>query len=279
MIYRHQRLKEILMKRLSALVALLTGLLLAACGAQSTAPSPGATALVPTAAPAAIATPAPTQLEPTAKPAVRAVTFSAADVTLTGTLYGGGTTAIILSNMGDNDPSTWEAFAPKLAARGYTVLTYTFRYPSNTSKFDSGMANHTVDDLRAAIAFVHEQGAQKLVLMGASLGGMATAKAAAVEKPTAIVILSAPVDLLEFEFQVAKSELEAITAPKLFIGSEDDKTVPFDETRQMFDLAPDPKELHTYPGAAHGVQLFATDHSDDLEQRLIAFITSNAPPV
>lgn len=244
-----------------SLIAL--ALLLAACS------NPGAA--TPTLAP----TP-----PPSAQPQPRAVTITATDgVTLTGTLYGAGATAIILSNMGDNDPGPWDAFAPQLAGRGYIVLTYKYRYPTNSSSFDSGMANHTLDDLRAAIAFVRGQGAQKLVLVGASLGGMATAKAAAIEKPIAIVIMAAPVDLAAFNFRVEASELRAIAAPKLFIGSEGDSTVPLADTRQMFDLSPDPKQLQTYPGSAHGVRLFKTEHGDDLRQRLIAFITANAPPV
>jgi esterase/lipase len=180
--------------------------------------------------------------------------------------------------MGDNDPSLWDAFAPTLAARGYIVLTYKFRYPTNSSTFDSGMANHTLDDLRAAVAFVRRQGAQKLVLVGASLGGMATAKAAAVEKPAAIVIMASPVDLAAFDFRVEESELNVITGPKLFIGSKGDKTVPFAETQRMFDLSPEPKELQSYPGSAHGVHIFQTEHGDDLRERLIAFIMSSASP-
>lgn len=216
---------------------------------------------------------------PTAKPTVRAVTFNAADnIALTGTLYGSGATAVVLSNMGDNDPSAWDAFAPGLAARGYIVLTYKFRYPTNSPTFDSGMAHHTLDDLRAAIAFVRGQGAQKLVLVGASLGGMATAKVAAVENPAAMVILASPVDLAAYDFRVEESELKAITAPKLFIGSEGDTTVPFAETRRMFDLAPGPKELQSYPGPAHGVHIFQTKHGDGLRERLITFITASAPP-
>src|SRR5262245_2389743 len=214
------------MKTPPALTALIAWLLLAACGASSTGPSPGAAAPAPTTAPAAIATSAPTvpPPAPTAKPAVRAVTFSAAgDVTLAGTLYGEGTTAVVLSNMGDNDPGAWDKFAPMLAARGYSVLTYKFRYPTNSATFDSGMANNTLDDLRAAVAFVRSRGAQKLVLVGASLGGMATAKAAAVEKPAAMAILAAPVDLSEYGFRVEHSALQAIDATKHFMGSKDDK--------------------------------------------------------
>ena len=244
-------------------------LLLAACGAPGAAPSAASSATAPPALPT-VST--PTLAGP------RAVSFAAADgVELTGTLYGAGATAVVLSNMGDNDPASWDAFAPLLADRSYMVLTYKYRYPTNASRFDSGMANHTLDDLRAAIAFVGSAGAQRLVLVGASLGGMATAKAAAIEKPVAMIVMAAPVDLVEYDYRVTPDELRSVEAPKLFIASEGDRTVPFAETKRMFELANDPKEFHSYPGAAHGVQLFKTEHGDDLMQRLVAFITANAP--
>jgi uncharacterized protein len=254
-------------RKIGCLVA--SALLLAACGAPSAAPA--------VSSPAAPATVLPTLAAPTpASP--RAVSFAAADgVELNGTLYGAGATAVVLSNMGDNDPAPWDGFAPQLANRGYMVLTYKYRYPSNTSRFDSGMANHTLSDLRAAIAFVRGAGAQHLVLLGASLGGMATAKAAAIEKPAAMIVMAAPVDLAEYDYRVTPDELRSIAVPKLFIASEGDRTVPLAETKRMFELAGDPKEFHWYPGSAHGVQLFKTERADDLAQRLIAFITANAP--
>jgi dipeptidyl aminopeptidase/acylaminoacyl peptidase len=266
------------------ITTIIVGLLLAACGG-----APGTTTPAPASAPtSAVVAPAanaivPTLIAPVAATRVapaepRAVTFTTNDgVTLKGTLYGAGPTAVILSNMGDNDPGPWEAFAPQLANRGYTVLTYRFRYPTNTANIDSSTVNHTLDDLRAAIAFMREQGATTLVLAGASLGGMATAKAAASEKLAAIVIMASPVDLPDFGFRVEERELQAITAPKLFIGSEDDRNVPLAETKRMYDLSPDPKTLHTYPGSAHGVRLFKTEHSADLTQQLLAFITTHAP--
>ena len=112
------------MKRVSRLLALIAGLLLAACGASSATPAPTAApqaiaTLMPTAAIATIAPTVPPPA-PTAKPSVRAVTFNTADnITLEGRLYGEGVTAIILSNMGDNDPAAWDQFAPTLAAHGY----------------------------------------------------------------------------------------------------------------------------------------------------------------
>jgi dipeptidyl aminopeptidase/acylaminoacyl peptidase len=266
------------------ITTILVGLLLAACGGTpgTLTPAPASAPTSAAVAPAATAI-APTPTAPAAATHVapaepRAVTFTTDDgVTLKGTLYGAGPTAVILSNMGDNDPAPWEAFAPQLADQGYIVLTYRFRYPTNSANIDSSTVNHTLDDLRAAIAFVREQGATTLVLVGASLGGMATAKAAASEKPAAMVIMASPVDLPDFGFRVEERELQAITAPKLFIGSEDDHNVPLAATKKMYDLSPDPKTLHTYPGSAHGVRLFKTEHGPDLTQLLITFITTNAP--
>ena len=83
-------------------------------------------------------------------------------------------------------------------------------------------------------------------------------------------------DLSEYDFKVEASELQAITAPKLIIASQGDKIVPFAATHQLFDLASDPKELQTYSGSAHGVQLFTSKHGDNLRQHLLDFITKHA---
>jgi uncharacterized protein len=245
---------------------------LAACGSSAAAPPttaplpPTATAPLPTAA-----LPTPAEL--------RTVTFKADDGTeLHGTLYGEGSTVIVLSNMGDNDPASWEGFAPQMAARGYRVLTYAYRYPKNASGFTTLRAQQTLDDLRAAIAFVRAEGAQGLALVGASLGGMVTAKAAADAKPNVVVVLAAPVDLPAFDFRVELAELQALDMPKLFVGSEQDRTVPFADTQCMYDLAPNPKELQSYPGTAHGTQLFMGASAHDLSQRLIDFVTAHLPP-
>jgi esterase/lipase len=246
------------MRRLALLVLLLTAAV-AGCGGSS----------APVARSSSPAAPAP---------AARAVSFTATDgVGLTGRSYGAGTTGVVLSNMGDNDPSRWEAFAPKLAARGYLVLTYSYRYPPGTSSFTSDMARHTVDDLRGAVAHLRSAGTTSVVLAGGSLGGMATAKVAAVEKATAMVVLAAPVDLDDYGFHVLPAELQA-DLPKLFVASKQDSVVPIAQTERMFSLAGQPKELKTYDGSEHALHLFDGEHADELEETLIAFVEAKAPP-
>lgn len=256
------------MRHRHALCAVLLGFLLTACTLVQAPVVPATTAMT---TPIAFAT--PTAIMP------EAVTFATTDgVTLTGTLYGAGATALILSNMGDNDPTAWEGEAPLFAEQGYLVLTYSFRYPMRTNRFTAAMAKQTVDDLSAAVTFARTRGAQTIVLLGASLGGMATAKVAGTIQPAAMIVMSSPADLLEFDFQVTADDLAAITAPKLFIASQDDTIVPSSATQQMVDLAANPKEIHLYPGSAHGIQLFTTEQADDLRRRLLAFVKRYAPP-
>ena len=230
-------------------------------------------------------TAAPTLASLTASPASKVrpvegqvVTIPTEDSTrnLDGTLYGKNEVAVIFSNMGAQRQETWGAFVQDVAARGYMVLTYNMRYWVTDTEVDGSLRDKAAEDLRAAVAFVRGQGAKSLVLVGASLGGMATAKVAATEKPVAVVIMAAPMSANGLDFRVEESEVTQITAPKLFIYSEDESKEISDGLKQMYDLAPQPKEIHVYSGTAHGTDLFDTEHRSDLIQRLLTFIESHA---
>jgi uncharacterized protein len=265
------RARSALVLSLLELGLLVVAFAATACGSPSpagSAPSPSAPASPPSG-PAATATASPG----------RPVTFPAADgTTLTGRVYGNGTTAVVLSNMGDNDPTAWEGFAPTLADAGYTVLSYAYRYPVRTANLDAAKASGAVDDLAGAAAYVRQQGARRLVLVGASLGGMATAKLAARLRADAVVVIASPGDRqAAFQLRVEPAELTAITAPKLFVASDDDPNVDIAETRALFDQAREPKQWQSYPSTAHGTLLFGTAHGDALRQRLVDFVTAAVP--
>lgn len=261
-------------------------ILLALC---LTACSPAAASLPPSpeAPRSVVETIGPTKTVqlPTPSPvlaATRIVTFTTADgVTLQGTLYGNGTTAVILSTMGAQRQETWAPFAREIAAHGYLALTYNFRYWVSETKMQDDLRDKAAEDLRAAVAFARQQGAQRVVLVGASLGALASLKAASDSKPAAVVIMAAPFGPFPAlpSLQVDKADLQVITAPKLFINTEHDEGGFTESTQKMFEVAPDPKELHIYPGSAHGTDLFDTDQSADLTLRLIEFIERNTPAV
>jgi dienelactone hydrolase len=200
-------------------------------------------------------------------------------VSLRGHVFGSGTTAVVLSNMGDNDPGPWEQFAPQLARRGYTVLTYSFRYPLLTHTFFSPTnAVQTVPDLAGAVTYVRSRGARHVVLVGASLGGITTGKVAASTHPDAVVIMAAEQDLAGYDLAVSPTELAQLTQPKLFVASEQDTNTPYAAVKAYFDHAPPPKQFAPFPGSDHGVRLFTTGHGDALRTLLLDFITTNAGP-
>jgi alpha/beta superfamily hydrolase len=212
--------------------------------------------------------PAPT---PQAAPEPRIVTFAAEDgVVLNGTLYGRGRTAVVLSHMSDGSQAEWAGFARVLAERGYMAFPFDFRGRGDSGgSFDPPAAPV---DLRAAVAFARSEGAASVVLVGASMGAMASAKVAAVEKPTAVVMIAGTTSWSGLE--VSDAELGAIAPPKLVISSERDEYI--SGTLHLYDASPEPREKYIYPGDLHGTELFR-EYGDDLTQRLLRFIEEHAP--
>jgi dienelactone hydrolase len=237
-----------------------------ACGAP-----PRSTPLaLPTTAPPASLTPEP-----------RAVIFTTADgVILHGMLYGSGPIAVIFSEMGAQKQETWTGAAEAVAAQGYHVLTYDFRYWVSATTIDDSLRDNASADLTAALAFVRAQGAERVVLVGASLGALATLKVATAPEVAAVVILAAPLGPVEgLNLQATPADVQAIRVPKLFIASEQDEAGFADDVQQMFDLAAELKAIQFYPGRAHGTDLLTTPNGPALIQRLITFIeTSVATP-
>jgi len=217
---------------------------------------------------------------PTAAPrddilASHAVTFDTEDgATINAELYGTGETAVIFSVMGNCKPG-WREFAQVTAAQGYMALTYQWR-GCKANSVDDVLIQKFLDDTRAAVTFVREQGAEKIILVGASLGGCASAKLAMESDASGLVVLSSPPSISQWGFEIESADLNT-DIPKLFITAENDNTVPAEATRSLFDLAAEPKEWQTYPGNAHGTDLFEGESGTELQQSILGFIQMIAP--
>jgi pimeloyl-ACP methyl ester carboxylesterase len=240
------------------LIVLLT--LLSGCGTSQGAASSRS---------AATPTPSPTA---TPVPVTQQVSFVTSDgVTLLGTLYGQGTRVIILSNEGDNNSFAWVPKAQQLATLGYLVLGYSYRPQVATA---NGLPSQGLRDLRAAIAFIHTRHVTGITLMGSSLGGLISLKAATTERFDALVPISSPVAFEDV--QLSDNELKRITTPKLFVTS--DQNDPYtSDTYHMFDVTPQPKEERIYPGRRHGLALFQETSGPDLLSTLRQFLQRYAP--
>lgn len=244
-----------------SLIAVMT-LALAGCGSAGGAASATATTAIPT----------PPQPTATLVVPWHTVSFTTPDgLHLSGVLYGSGTTGVALSHQSDGTQNQWRGFAQHLAANGYMALAFDFRGhgasagPADISKEDI--------DLRAAIRYLRTQGATRIVLMGASLGGAVTLRVAATESVAAVATLSAVAFMPTQE--VTDDTIRAIKAPKLFINSKLDDAAA--TTQHMYDVASPPKQIYIYPGIAHGVGIFSGDYGPDLTQRLLTFLATYAP--
>ena len=214
--------------------------------------------------------------DPTAAPlddiiASHSVTFETPDgAAITGEHYGSGDTAVIFSVMGNCDPG-WREFAQLTAAQGIMALTYPWRGCREAGLADDDELQKFVDDARGAINFVRAQGAEKIILAGASLGGVASAKLAIESQASGIIIVASPPAISQWGFEIEAADLNT-NIPKLFITAENDPTVPAIATRRLHDLAAEPKEWQTYPGDKHGTDLFQTESGEAMQQRILEFI-------
>lgn len=235
----------------------------AACGGGSATAQPTA---IPTS------TPFPTWTPTLAVPS-HAVSFTTSDhIRLAGLWYGQGQTVVIFSNQTDTQAGNWQPIAQQFAARGYAALAYDYRGRGDSQgTYDVGPTMLT--DLRAAIAFAQRQGARRVVLIGASIGGPVTANVAVTMPVAAVVLISAPSDFVGLE--VTPAVMAHISAPKLLMNSRGDSYA--QDIQAMYDEASPPKALKLYPGADHGIDLLTGSFGADATGRVLAFVEQYAP--
>jgi len=221
------------------------------------------------------------QENPTAAPlndiiASHTVSFDTPDnAQIAGELYGSGKTAMVFSVMGNCKPG-WREFAWLTAAQGLMALTYQWRDcgPSGPVN-EAELRQNFVNDARGAINFVRAQGAEKIILAGASLGGLASAKLAIESQASGLIVFASPLKIPQWDFKIEAAELNT-GIPKLFLIAENDNVVSLEASRALYKLAAEPKEWQTYPGTAHGTDLFDTSIGEEVQQRILGFILTVA---
>ena len=218
--------------------------------------------------------PAPQATAPATEPPLSGsgpwkVTFAAEDGTeLSGTLYGNGKTAIVLAPTYPGGPAGWDSFARSAVEKGYRALTFDFRgYGSSKA---SQIAADFPTDVRAAVKYVKDQGAEKIILVGAGLGGTAAILVASKDSAlsgVALVSASRGVEGL----QVADADLAALKIPSLWLAARNDLT---QNVEDMAGLAgSSKKDLWIYEGSSlHGTFIFDGADGPDLARRLLEFV-------
>lgn len=191
-----------------------------------------------------------------------------------GGLRPGARTAVVLAHMSEGSLCDWLPHARRLAARGFFVFAFDFRgYGFSKGRRHFG---RTPADYAAAVKAVRGLGARRVVLVGASLGGIAAVVAGASVRPPVdgVVAVSAPAAIpRRLDARPFAPRLEA---PALFLVAEDDRSAGYDfaaDARALHAAAgSEAKRLEVLPGSEHGI--FLVERSARARALLEGFIRS-----
>jgi alpha-beta hydrolase superfamily lysophospholipase len=210
--------------------------------------------------------------------------FRAADGTrLVGHRFGGtrpgARTAVVLAHMSVGDLCQWVPYARRLARQG----VFAFPFDLRGHGFSEGRQNHrrAAADLAAAVRAVRSLGARRVVVMGASLGGIAALVAAPNVKPAVdgVVSVSGPAAIAGT--LNARPAVRRIQVPTLYVVADGDQNPPYDfaaDAQALYDAtATGEKRIEVVPGTLHGT--FLVDGSPAVRALLRAFARDPAATV
>ena len=205
---------------------------------------------------------------------VNEITFQTEDnKILSGTWFGSGKTTVIFSHMKPDTQKDWEFFAVKLGKIGYRTFTFDFRGRGKSGGSKNSSKNDT--DLVASVNYARSEGAEEIVLIGASMGAMAAAKVASQDSFAAVVLMAPYFGSRQYAGP-KESDIEKITSPLLLISASRDSSA--SHTKKMFKLAKSPKEMKIFSGKDHGRRLLQNSHAKECEKLILSFLTKNSPP-
>jgi len=185
----------------------------------------------------------------------RSMWFAASDgVRLYGIEAGTGRTAVVLAHEGGADLCGWLPYARTLQDAGLRVFAFDFRrYGLSETPFRADLALGR--DLAGAVARVRGDGAAKVFLMGASMGGAAVVQNSAGIDVAGRISLSGT-RLWRGYGVNDPAGVRRVSAPFLYVGSRDDWRAPRPEARSVFSMIGSAdKKIVLYPGSDHGWDL------------------------
>jgi pimeloyl-ACP methyl ester carboxylesterase len=202
-------------------------------------------------------------------PAVDTVSFTTSDgVELVGELRGQGDTGVILLHMYPSDRTAWSSFADLLAGEGYTALLFDFRgYGDSGGDRDIALIWR---DALAAVRFMRGRGFERIVLVGASMGGIAALIVAARQDLQGVVTLSATSSFMGLT--ILPEAVALIEEPKLFVAAQGDGAAA-PTAQQLYALAPPPKQVEVVEGGDHGIALVEGTGAGEVRRLILRFLS------
>ncbi len=191
-------------------------------------------------------------------------------ITLSATVYGMGTEAIILAPMYTGQQAGWAPFATAAAEAGYRVITFDFRgFGQSGGEVDLSQA---VIDLGAIVDFAQNTGFSVSAIAGAGEGGTAALQyTIANGNIPRLIIMSSSYEYVDLS--LAPEALSSIAVPTLWIAARQD--MQHDVIDMSERVTGELTEIWIYEESSlHGTYLLEGLLSEDVQSRLLAFLQS-----
>jgi pimeloyl-ACP methyl ester carboxylesterase len=241
---------------------------LAGCGGGEQ-PSPAKATRTPTPSP----TPTP------GPPEGEAVTFRASDgVRLRGRSFGEGTTWVVLSHMGKqrSTEEDWLPLANALADAGYRAVIYNRRGVC-VRDFDCSEGEHDLDeswrDVVGAVRFARREGAERVALVGANYGAMASLYAVTKENVDVEALVSmAGINRAVEPYEFTRADLRRVGERSLFVSADEDHHNADEVAREWSEWSGG--ELLMLESDQHGTQMLedGEETQGPIIERTLAFL-------
>jgi|SRR5919108_2781277 pimeloyl-ACP methyl ester carboxylesterase len=191
-------------------------------------------------------------------------------IVLTGELRGTGPAAVVMAHAYPEDRRSWADFAEFLQGKGYLTLTFDFRgYGDSAGEQD---VPEMWRDVVAATARLRARGADRVVLIGASMGGTASLIAAARSSVNGVITLSAPTTFMGLS---APAEvLAAIDEPKLFLAAAGDGSAA-ESAQALYEQSSGGKRVEIVTGEGHGTELLEGGQTEVVRNLILQFLAAN----
>jgi alpha/beta hydrolase fold len=219
--------------------------------------------------------------------AAEKVTFEASDgVKLVGRLYGDGDVGLVLAHMGRPGDTLldWAPLSRELAEHGYMALAYNRRgvctTPSRECSAGPDDFANSWNDVVGASSYLRARGADEVVLVGASIGAMASLHALARDRVGASAFIEIGGVNHESGYSFSRRDLQALEPHKLFVSSVGDTYDGADAAMEWHRWAKEPKQLELLPGAEHGTDMLIAGQPTvrPLIELVLEFLARAAPP-
>jgi pimeloyl-ACP methyl ester carboxylesterase len=179
----------------------------------------------------------------------------------------------VLAHGGRFNKESWKDQAQALVKAGFRVLAIDFRgYGESRGPGQADPLSAPLHlDVLAAVRYLKRTGAGSVSIVGASMGGTASAQAS-------VEASAGEIDRLALIASGAIKNPEQMKGRKLFITARDDfsgdnKIPRLPKIRDQYERTSGPKELVLLDGSAHAQALFATDQAERLMREILRFLS------